>query len=164
MRAWLVGSALIEGTGGLLLVRNRRRGGRHDWTPPGGVIEAEAGESLIDGLVREVREETGLTVTEWAGPVYEIAAEAPDLGWTLRVECWLARRHEGSLAVADPDGIVTEARYVPRPDCGGHLEGNVPWVTEPLLEWLGGGWDGASRAYSYHIAGDDVSTAVVTRR
>ena len=46
----------------------------------------DEGEALLDGLAREVVEETGLVVTEWAGPLYEIEAEAPDLGWRLRVE------------------------------------------------------------------------------
>ena len=48
MRDWLVGGALIESDDGLLLVRNRRRDGSHDWSTPGGVIEE--GEDLLDGL------------------------------------------------------------------------------------------------------------------
>ena len=59
MRAWLVGGAIVEGPDGLLLVRNRRRNGALDWSPPGGVIDA--GESVLEGLTREVEEETGLT-------------------------------------------------------------------------------------------------------
>jgi ADP-ribose pyrophosphatase YjhB (NUDIX family) len=163
MRAWVVGAAVIEGPGGVLLVRNRRRGGRHDWTPPGGVIEVDDGEGILDGLAREVWEETGLSVTEWEGPIYDIVAEAPGLGWSLRVECYRAVVFEGELAIADPDGIVVDARYVTMDQCGGHLEGNHRWVTEPLLEWLGGPWAGI-RSFSYHVAGDDVATAVVTRR
>jgi 8-oxo-dGTP diphosphatase len=162
MRAWVVGGAVIESPEGVLLVRNRRRGGRHDWTPPGGVIEVDEGEALIDGLAREVREETGLIVTEWDGPIYEIAAEAPELGWTLRVECFRAVRFSGELAVDDPDGIVVDARYVAPHDCVGHLAGNHPWVVEPLLEWLAGPWQGR-RSFSYHVTGDDPAGLVVTR-
>jgi 8-oxo-dGTP diphosphatase len=162
MRAWVVGAAVIEGPEGLLLVRNRRRGGLHDWTTPGGVIEVADGEALLEGLAREVREETGLTVTEWDGPIYDIEVEAPILGWTLRVECHRALAFEGVLAVDDPDGIVVDARYVAPDDCHGHLEGNHPWVTEPLLEWLGGGWEGA-RSFAYQVTGEDVASAVVTR-
>jgi ADP-ribose pyrophosphatase YjhB (NUDIX family) len=162
VRSWVVGAAVIEGPEGLLLVRNRRRGGRYDWTPPGGVIEVAEGEDLLDGLVREVREETGLTVTEWDGPIYRITAEAPGLGWTLQVECFRAVCFTGELSIDDPDGIVVDARYVTVPECGGHLEGNHLWVTEPLLAWLGEPWAG-SRSFAYHVAGDDVATAVVTR-
>jgi 8-oxo-dGTP diphosphatase len=162
MRAWVVGAAVIEGPDGLLLVRNQRRGGRHDWTTPGGVIEVEEGEALIDGLVREVREETGLTVTEWAGPIYRIAARAPELGWTLAVECYRAVAFEGELVIDDPDGIVVDACYVAAHELDGRLETAHPWVSEPLLAWMGGPWAG-SRSFEYHIAGDDVTTAIVTR-
>jgi 8-oxo-dGTP diphosphatase len=88
MRDWVVGGALILSDEGVLLVQNRRRNGSQDWTPPGGVIDE--GETLLDGLTREVQEETGLRVTEWAGPVYEVHCEAPDLGWSLRVEAHVA--------------------------------------------------------------------------
>ena len=83
MREWLVAGALVEAPEGLLLVRNERRGGHSDWTTPGGVID-DTDASLIDGLTREVEEETGLRVTSWEGPVYEVHAVALDLGWTLR--------------------------------------------------------------------------------
>ncbi|HEX7167060.1 MAG TPA: NUDIX hydrolase, partial [Acidimicrobiales bacterium] len=86
MREWLVASGIVEGPDGLLLVQNRRRNGSLDWSTPGGVIEVADGETVIDGLTREVWEETGITVTGWEGPVYEVEAEANDLGWRLRVE------------------------------------------------------------------------------
>ncbi len=110
VRDWLVGGALIESPDGLLLVQNRRRDGSHDWSTPGGVIEE--GEELLAGLAREVEEETGLVVTEWAGPVYEVLIVAPEMGWRLRVEAHLAVAFEGELTVADPDGIVVDARFV----------------------------------------------------
>jgi 8-oxo-dGTP diphosphatase len=162
MHSWVVGGAVIEGPDGLLLVQNRRRGGRFDWSPPGGVIEVEDGEALIDGLAREVLEETGLVVTRWEGPIYEIATEAPGLGWTLRVEAYRAVEFAGELVLEDPDGIVVDARYVATHECGEHLEGNHPWVVEPLLEWLEERWV-ECRAYGYHVAGDDMRDLVITR-
>lgn len=162
MHSWVVGGAVIEGPDGVLLVQNRRRGGRTDWSPPGGVIEVEDGEALIDGLAREVLEETGLVVTRWEGPIYEIATEAPGLGWTLRVEAYRAVEFAGELLIEDPDGIVVDARYVAVHECVGHLEGNHPWVVEPLLEWLDERW-AECRSYGYHVAGDDLRDLVITR-
>jgi 8-oxo-dGTP diphosphatase len=160
VRDWLVGGAVIETPAGVLLVRNRRRNGELDWTPPGGVIDE--GEELLAGLAREVVEETGLIVTEWQGPLYEIRAEAPGLGWRLRVEAWRALRFEGDLRIDDPDGIVVDARFVGVDDCTVHLEGGHPWVREPLSEWLRERWDG-TRQYGYRVAGTEPRSLVVTR-
>ncbi len=160
MREWLVGGAVIETAEGVLLVRNRRRNGDLDWTPPGGVIDE--GEELLAGLAREVQEETGLVVTDWTGPLYEIVAEAPGLGWRLRVEAWLALDFEGELHVDDPDGIVVDARFVCIDDCPVHLTGGHPWVTEPLSEWLAEHWEG-KRTYGYKVDGNELRSLVVTR-
>lgn len=161
MRDWLVGGGLILDSEGLLLVRNRRRSGELDWTPPGGVIDA--GETLIDGLTREVAEETGVKVSRWRGPVYEVEVLAPGLGWRLRVEAHLALEHGGALHVDDPDGIVVEAAYVAPEACEGHLAGCHPWVSEPLAAWLSDRWlDG--RRFSYRVDGDNPRTATVSRR
>jgi len=160
MHEWLVGGGVIEGPGGVLLVQNRRRGGRVDWSPPGGVIDA--GETLIEGLTREVLEETGFAVTEWDGPVYEILAEAPDLGWRLRVEAYRAVTFTGELVVDDPDGIVVDACFTPAHGCDDLLAQAPQWVREPLVEWLADRWE-TSRAYRYRVEGTDLATLAVTR-
>ena len=109
---WTVAGGLIETHAGVLLVRNQRRGGYEDWSTPGGVIDADDA-SLLAGLTREVEEETGLVVREWSGPLYEVRALAPDMGWRMRCEVHLAVAFEGDLRVDDPDGIVVEAAFVP---------------------------------------------------
>ena len=159
MRTWLVGGAVIEGADGLLLVQNRRRDGRLDWSPPGGVIDA--GEALVDGLAREVHEETGLVVEGWEGPVYEIEVIAPDLGWHLRVEAHRARAVSGQLTIDDPDGIVVDARYLDVDDCTTHLADAARWVREPFGAWVGERWSG-SRWFGYRIDGADPATMRVS--
>jgi len=143
----------VEGPDGLLLVQNRRRDGSLDWSPPGGVIEVHEGESVVDGLTREVEEETGIVVTQWTGPVYEVAAVAEGLGWSLRVEVHRAVAFSGDLVVDDPDGIVVDARFVPVVDCDSHLQGCHRWVREPLGAWLEERW-AEPRAYRYRLEGD----------
>src|SRR5581483_5149575 len=101
VRSWVVASGIIEGPDGLLLVQNRRRNGSLDWSTPGGVIEVADGESILDGLSREVEEETGIRVGEWEGPVYGVEVEARGLGWTLRAEVHRAVRYEGEVRVDD---------------------------------------------------------------
>lgn len=159
MRQWLVAGAVIEGPLGLLLVQNRRRDGRLDWSPPGGVVDP--GESVIEGLTREVAEETGLAVTSWLGPIYEIEAVAPDLGWHLRVEVHQAVDVVGDLVVDDPDGIVVDACYVVAGACAGHLAGAAQWVREPFHAWVGERWDG-SRSFRYQVAGTDLASLRVS--
>lgn len=159
MRQWLVAGAVIEGPEGLLLVQNRRRDGRLDWSPPGGVVDP--GESVIGGLTREVAEETGLVVSSWLGPIYEIDAVAPDLGWRLRVEVHQAVEVSGDLVIDDPDGIVVDARYVAAISCADHLAGAAPWVREPFHAWVGERWDG-SRSFRYHVEGTDPTSLRVS--
>lgn len=159
MREWLVGGALIEGPEGILLVQNQRRDGSLDWTPPGGVIDP--GEDVLTGLSREVREETGLVVRSWSGPLYAVRAVAPGLGWDLRVEAWVADDYEGEIAIDDPDGIVVDARFVACTDCAAHLDGGHPWVADPVNAWLAERWSprtepdqGVARSFGYEVDGD----------
>jgi 8-oxo-dGTP diphosphatase len=161
IREWLVGGAVIEDADGrVLLVRNRRRNGSHDWSTPGGVIDE--GETLLEGLAREVAEETGLVVGSWQGPLYRVTIHAPDLGWLLRVEAWAGTIAGGALRIDDPDGIVVDARFVECADCALVLADTDQWVREPLLHWLdarGAGYD-----HGYDLAGADRHALVVTRR
>ena len=152
MRDWLVGGAVLVGRDGVLLVQNLRRGGQLDWTTPGGVIETHEGETLLDGLTREVEEETGILVTEWEGPIYDVEAEADELGWRVRVEVFRALEWSGELRVDDPDGIVVDAGFFPVDACALHLE--TAWVSvhEPLGAWLAERWS-EPRSYRYRISG-----------
>lgn len=160
MREWLVGSALIESAGGLLLVANRRRDGAVDWTPPGGVIDP--GERVLDGLTREVAEETGLAVSEWSEPVYRLRAEAADAGWVMHVQVHRALEFSGDLVLDDPDGIVIDARFVPADECSLVLASTWQLLHEPLGAWLDERWDD-EREYHYRLDGAERATMTITR-
>ncbi len=123
----------------------------------------DEGETLIEGLTREVEEETGLQVSSWEGPIYEIEAEAAGLGWRLRVEAWRAQTYGGDLRIGeDPDGIVVDAKWVAFTECVGHLDDAHPWVREPLAEWLVERWEGARR-FDYRIDGTDQRSLSIVR-
>lgn len=164
MREWLVASGIVEGPGSLLLVQNRRRDGRMDWSPPGGVIEVHEGESVRDGLTREVAEETGITVTDWAGPVWSVEAEAAAAGWRLRVEVFRALAYAGDITIDDPDGIVVDARFVPVDDCRVQLASTWLPTHEPLVAWLAERWTEADmRSYRYRVEGATREEFQITR-
>ncbi len=160
-RDWVVGGAIVESSAGLLLVQNHRRGGVVDWTPPGGVIDE--GETVVEGLTREVEEETGLVVEEWGEMLYQVVAEAPDLGWRMRAEIHRAVTFTGDLRIGeDPDGIVTDACWTGTDDCAVRLHGGHQWVREPVLEWLATRWVDPRR-FRYRVGGKDPGSFTVTR-
>src|SRR5260221_12846286 len=128
-----VAGALVESSEGLLLVRNQRRSGATDWSTPRGVIDP-TDATLRDGLAREVEEETGLRVTAWEGPLYQVRAVARDLGWSMRAEVYRALEFEGELRVEDTDGIVVEAAFLPSARCGELLVHCARRVHEPITE------------------------------
>ena len=155
-------SGIIEGPEGVLLVQNKRRNGSLDWSTPGGVIEVADGESILEGLTREVHEETGITVTAWEGPVYEVEAEAEGMGWKLRVEVHRAVEFSGELVLEDLDEIVVDARWVHVDACGPHLEACPVWVREPLSSYLDARWPEAP-SFRYRVEGADRSAMTVVR-
>ncbi len=150
LRHWQVAGGVISDTRGTLLVQNLRRNGETDWSTPGGVVDP--GETPVEGLTREVWEETGLTVSAWTGPLYRVEVTAPDAGFFLRVEAHLARSFTGAINIDDPDGIVVSAEFVDQLTARQRLEKTSPWVVEPLLAHLEDGVaDG--RVFRYLVEG-----------
>jgi 8-oxo-dGTP diphosphatase len=160
MRPWTVAGALIRHGDGMVLVANRRRDGSVEWTPPGGVVDAH--ESVLDGLRREVAEETGMRVDEWAGRRYTVRVEAPAMGWRMRVEAWEVRSWSGDVAIDDPDGIVEEVVNASKERSAELLALSPPWVAVPVGEWLAG-TSGRLASFHFRVHGSNRSSMQIER-
>lgn len=160
LRHWQVAGGIIADQRGTLLVKNLRRNGETDWSTPGGVVDP--GETSVEGLTREVWEETGLTVAAWTGPLYRVEVTAPDAGFFLKVEAHRAGSFAGSINIDDPDGIVVSAEFVDHPTARERLASTSPWVVEPLLAHLEDGVDDG-RVFRYLVEGRRGEDRRVTR-
>ena len=161
VRSFRVGGGLVVVDNQLLLAANRRRQGTLEWTPPGGVIDE--GESVVEGISREVREETGLHVPQWKQCHYTVRVTAPDMGWEMTVESWFATAAHGIIALNDPDRIVEQAVFVDLGAVESLLVDSPPWVRIPVLSWLEGGMR-PMPAHSFHVHGADRATARIEQR
>jgi ADP-ribose pyrophosphatase YjhB (NUDIX family) len=109
-RPFLAVSAAIAREGKLLVVRRARAPANGLFTLPGGVVEA--GESLLEAVVREVAEETGMSIepVALAGFREAIIRDAHD-----RVErhfvilCFAARWRGGEPTLNEE---LSEARWI----------------------------------------------------
>jgi 8-oxo-dGTP pyrophosphatase MutT (NUDIX family) len=117
-----------------LLLVNAYPGGKSDlWCAPGGGVEP--GQSLPDNLVREVHEETGLTITVGA-PALVNEFHDPGSGFHQVDFYFHATVAAGRLAAewTDPEGVVDQRRFVTRDEFAGlrvkpDSLGDVAWGT-----------------------------------
>lgn len=108
-------SALLVDGERVLLIRRQAEPNRGRWSFPGGTVEL--GETIRDAVVREVREETGLSVEPLevvdAVDVLVPPNGPPDYHFVLIV---FAARVRGG--VLEPRSDAAEARWVPFADLG----------------------------------------------
>lgn len=106
-----VGGVVLDGDR-VLLVKRALPPRQGEWSLPGGRLEL--GESLADGVRREIREETGLEVE--VGPVVEVfdrvhRDEAGRIRYHFVIVDFLCRASEGELRAGDD---AAEVRWVAR--------------------------------------------------
>jgi ADP-ribose pyrophosphatase YjhB (NUDIX family) len=134
----LVGvGAVIVDEGRVLLVRRGTEPLRGEWSLPGGLLEV--GESLMAGVVREVREETGLTVepVELIELLDRIYREGERVRYHYVIADYLCRVVGGALqAATDADAV----RWVERAEWNSHSALRLDPVTVRVIEL---GWQRA---------------------
>ncbi len=82
--------------GDLLLLQDRVKPDWHGWTMPGGHVEP--GESIVDAVVREMQEETGLTILQ---PKLCGVKQFPIDGGRYLVFLFETEQFEGSLCSSE---------------------------------------------------------------
>jgi 8-oxo-dGTP diphosphatase len=134
----LVGvGAVIVDRGRVLLVRRGQEPLKGQWSLPGGMLEV--GESLTAGVVREVREETGLTVetVELVELLDRIHRDGERVRYHYVIADYLCRVADGELkAASDADAV----RWVERSEWNSHSALKLDPVTVRVIET---GWQRA---------------------
>ncbi len=143
----LVGvGAVIVDEGRVLLVRRGTEPLKGHWSLPGGLVEL--GESLLDAVVRETREETGLTVEpleliELLDRIHREKEGPPErVRYHYVIADYLCRVMGGELqAASDADAV----RWVERTEWNSHGILQLEPITVRVIE---AGWQRAEKRES----------------
>lgn len=164
MRRFNVVSAIITDDDWMLLVKQRRPDrvrqpvyqgdeSAYFWGFPGGKVEQ--GETTVQGLSREIHEETGLiipSITET--PVLTCVYGDNDRTWECSVTGFHLNHPVSELSFKDPDNEVIEPCWFRRADAIAHIE-RIPWLSmrEPILHYLTNGDTGLHWQYLMYADG-----------
>lgn len=131
-----VGAVIVD-EGRVLLVRRGTEPMLGEWTLPGGLVEV--GEPLLAGVVREVSEETGLTVEpiELIELLDRVQRDGERVRYHYVIADYLCRAAGGALqAASDADAV----RWVERAEWNSHSALIIEPVTARVIE---AGWQRA---------------------
>jgi len=122
-----VGAVVTDGRGRLLLIKRGHEPGAGLWSLPGGRIEP--GETDAEALVREMREETGLTV-EPGRLIGQVQRPGLAAGDVIDIKDYAATVISGTLRPGDD---AADARWVDPEDLG--VLALTDGLVEALIEW-----------------------------
>jgi 8-oxo-dGTP diphosphatase len=148
-----VAAALIRRDDDVLLVLQQgRHNPRPTWAIPGGRVDP--GELPTEAMVREVREETGLEVTDRGRLLYVSSFVAPNSGTRGTTFVFEVRDWRGEIRPPDPHDSVRRAQFLPEHTAIERLA-HLPWrmMREPILAYLRGEV-GAGALWQYRQEGD----------
>ena len=126
-----VAAFVVDAAGRVLLARRAHEPDAGLWDTPGGFLEE--GEDPLDGLRRELLEETGLTVEtgEFVGAFVDTYGEGDDARSVLNL-AWKATVVDGVEAPADD---VSELRWFARDTRPPDEELAFRWLAPVLRAW-----------------------------
>jgi 8-oxo-dGTP diphosphatase len=131
-----VGGVVVH-EGRVLLVERGTEPLKGKWTIPGGLIDV--GETLIEAVTREVREETGLVVepVELVELLDRIHRDGERVRYHYVIADYLCRVVGGTLLAASDAAAV---RWVERPEWNSHSALRIDPITTRVIE---AGWQRA---------------------
>jgi ADP-ribose pyrophosphatase YjhB (NUDIX family) len=126
-----VGALCEDELGRLMLTRRAIEPRKGKWDTPGGFLEE--GEAPLDGLRRELREETGLEIEpgEFVGALTDLYGDGPEAQFVLSLN-WTARVLAGEPVAADD---VSEIRWFAADELPGEDEIAFPSVASLVRRW-----------------------------
>lgn len=135
-----VGAVIVDG-GRVLLVRRGTEPLKDHWSLPGGALEL--GESLTEGVVREVREETGLIVqpAELIELLDRIHRDGDRIRYHYVIADYLCRVTGGALGAATD---AAEVRWVSPPEWSSHSALRIDPITARVIDQ---GWRRAAKLW-----------------